>query len=108
MNAICGFSLQPKQAEDFAKAIIDRYNEGIHPHDDNFKYWENGVGPAFTNDIDNDILSQNCLPVQHPPATAFNDLYKWTMMPIIIDMERHKTNNEEQNPILNSIKYILL
>ena len=101
MKNICGFELDSGEAKLFAEAIIHRYNEGIT---NIFEYWKNGVGPEFTNNKINDILSYKCLPLNPPPATAFNDLYKWTMMPVIRDMERRKTTSTETNPIMVTFK----
>jgi hypothetical protein len=38
------------------------------------------------------LFDANGIPNSPPPATAFNDLYKWTMMPVIRKLESYKNN----------------
>jgi hypothetical protein len=39
------------------------------------------------------MFDENGIPYVPPTATAFNDLYKWTMMPVIRKLESYKNNN---------------
>jgi len=39
-----------------------------------------------------DLFDENGKPNEPPPATTFNDLYKWTMMPVIRKLESYKNN----------------
>ena len=39
-----------------------------------------------------DLFDENGKPNNPPPATTFNDLYKWTMMPVIRKLESYKNN----------------
>jgi hypothetical protein len=39
------------------------------------------------------MFDENGIPYVPPTATTFNDLYKWTMMPVIRKLESYKNNN---------------
>ena len=103
---ICNFELDDASAQLFVNFIINRYNNG---NTSKFSEWVNGIGPNLSSDDNKQLakiinISNNCFTTTHPPATAFNDLYKWTMMPVIRDMETRKTINRETNPIIVTFK----
>merc|ERR1712196_106454 len=104
INEICGFKLDEEVASTFVQVIVERYQNGGQE----FANWQNGVGPKLSEDDKQtnlkSILDETCIPTVDVPATAFNDLYKWTMMPVIRDMERRKTTNKETNPIMVTFK----
>ena len=103
IKEICDFTLDKEVAPAFANVIVDRYKNG----GEEFADWQNGVGPELTSDQQTNlksILDKPCIPTFNVPATAFNDLYKWTMMPVIRDMEKRKTTSTETNPIIVTFK----
>jgi hypothetical protein len=71
----------------------------------NHEKYENGFGDPIGNfaevEFKTDVKEENI------PATAFNDLYKWTMMPVMRELEKKENarkkdnkNNEESSIIV--------
>lgn len=90
-----GLTLTDENIKSVTEFTINRYNDSKK---NNFEEFQNGVGPSVVVDTLKDDNQKTFfdadLTVKTIPATAFNDLYKWTMMPVIREMELKKAGSE--------------
>lgn len=91
----CVSKLTDENIKSVTEFTINRYNDSKK---NNFEEFQNGVGPSVVVDTLKDDNQKTFfdadLTVKTIPATAFNDLYKWTMMPVIRKMELKKAGSE--------------
>lgn len=90
INKLCGGKVERKIFPQYCDLIIGRYDTSMK---NGHEKYANGFGEDTGNfagvEFATDVRETEI------PATAFNDLYKWTMMPVIRELEKKESPEKE-------------